>query len=713
VGAAALHLALAPKPTPTPEPRRIALRMAEGFSLGPDFERIAGRARRRGIEVQALSESSPVPRGWEEVYLATLPASDSLRGLAASFPIVLEQDGFQFDGRTYRGAQDAIVLVDPSRPKTALAIGNSQRTVAQLAIGRLFWREGKAPDYEVASGELSKEGSFLVRAGRLEIDRDSDRDRIAAREEFFRALRRETHGGVEWEFRESERAAVARWQKAASAFSAKRPFLVRLFPDAASKALYTGSSRPADLSADGSRIRVDIDVSTPDEPDLVSPVLAAAGVAVLEPAALEHRTLLMAQGARKFGKWWGRDVRGFAAFTRAAQVEPSIDEVVHSSEDVSPVLAVGTAAAWLDAGARLDGEKAVDRALGEVERGLLGKLSRWRDAAVRQPVAPPPRRPLPPGFLRGVSYAMTNSIEEAYVAPRSQETLKRLRGLSVDSVSVMPFAFSRDAKADRISFIHRNPQGETDEETLRVVADARSLGMSAMVKPQLWVGGGAFVGDIAMEDEKAWRSWFDSYRRFIVHHALVAEASGAALFCVGTELKSTEERKNDWHAVIAAVRLATGAPLLYAANWATNAPRVLFWDALDAIGVDFYDPLAKAEKVSDAMLEEGARQAARPLAELSLKLGKPVILAEAGYPPVRAAWIAPHDEASGRPAGGEDAARAVNAVYRALAKESWWKGVYWWKVFSDGKPAPAGDRGFNFLGTPAEKAIREGFERMK
>jgi hypothetical protein len=711
VGAAALLLSLAPKPTPTPEPRRIALRPAEGFSLGPDFERIASRAKRRGIEVQALPESSPVPKGWEEVYLATFPAPESLRTLLAAFPIVLEAGGFQFDGRTYRSAEDAIVLADPSHPRTAFAIGNSQRTVARLAIARLFWREGKAPDYEVASGELSKEGSFLVQAGRLEIDRTSDRDRIATRDEFFRALRRETQGGVEWEFRDSERAALARWQKAASAFAPKRPFVVRLFPDAATKALYTGSSRPADLSADGGRIRVDIDVSTPEEPDLVSPVLAAAGLAVLEPAALDHPTLLLAQGARKFGKWWGRDVRGFAAFTRAAKVEPSIEEVVLSSEDVSPVLAVGTAAAWLDAGARLDGEKAVARALGQVGAKLVTELARWREAAARQPVAPPARRPLPSGFLRGVSYAMTNSIEEAYVAPRSLETLKRLRGLSVDSVSVMPFAFARDAKADRISFIHRNPQGETDEGTLRVVTDARSLGMSAMVKPQLWVGGDAFVGDVAMEDEKAWRSWFDSYRRFIVHQAVVAEASGAALFCVGTELASTEERKNDWHTVIAGVRLATGAPLLYAANWAANAPRVLFWDALDAIGVDFYDPLAKSEKASDAMLEQGARQAVRPLAELSLKLGKPVILAEAGYPPVRAAWIAPHDEASGRPAGGEDAARSVNAVYRALARESWWKGVYWWKVYSDGKPAPAGDRGFNILGTPAEKAIREGFAK--
>jgi hypothetical protein len=306
---------------------------------------------------------------------------------------------------------------------------------------------------------------------------------------------------------------------------------------------------------------------------------------------------------------------------------------------------------------------------------------------------------------------MTNAIEEAYVAPRSLQTLRRLRDLSANSVSVMPFAFSRDSRSDRIGFVHRSLHGETDEGILRAVADARSLGMTAMVKPQLWVAGGSFVGDIAMQDERSWRSWFDSYRRFIVHHAVVAEASGAALFCVGSELSSTEDRKNDWRGVIAAVRLATGAPLLYAANWAANAPRVPFWDALDAIGVDFYDPLAKTEKASDAIIEDGARRAARPLAELSLKLGKPVILAEAGYPAVRAAWIEPHDENARRPADPKDAARAISALYRALAEDTWWKGVYWWKAFSDGRPPAAGERGFNILGTPAEKAIEEGFKK--
>jgi hypothetical protein len=233
-----------------------------------------------------------------------------------------------------------------------------------------------------------------------------------------------------------------------------------------------------------------------------------------------------------------------------------------------------------------------------------------------------------------------------------------------------------------------------------------------MLKPQLWIGGGAFVGAVAMATPEDWKNWFQAYQRFAVHHAIVAEASGAALFCLGTELSGTESHEKEWRDSIAAVRLATGAPLLYTTNWASGVTRVRFWDALDAIGADFYDPLSADPEASDAALVEGARRAADPLARLAVATGKPVVFAEAGYPPARAAWTAPHDEESERTFAPADAARAVRAVFTALGREKWWRGVYWWKAFSDGRAADASDRSFNFVGRPAGEAIVAGFRKL-
>jgi hypothetical protein len=701
-----------------PLERRVAIVLPEGWQVR-GLERWAGFARREGIEIRLAGETERLPPGWEVARFAAPPVPDLFRRHLVRFPVALEASGFVFDGRPYRDAGDAVVLTDPDRPAETLVLGNSRDAAMRMARWVLASGKRAPGEFRAVSGELSKEGRFRrARSGALEIDRTSGRDRIADRERFFSALASERRGSVVWLFRVSERPSFERWHPVLERFlaaSASRPALtVFLYPDPAAKALYMGSSRPADVTWEGDRGRIDLDATAPPEPDLVSPVLAAAAIGGSEPALRAKRTLLAAAGARAYGRWWGRDVRSFASFLERAGVHPSVAEVLADGDpnDVSPLCAVGAAASWLDVGFREEGEAALRRAFAVGEAGLTAALTRWRRSALAQPVSAPHRRAAPPGFLRGVSYAMTNSVEGSYASPRSLETLRRLSGMAVNSISIMPYGFSRTERAPQVEFVHRSPRGETDEGTLRAVSDARSLGMTAMVKPQLWIGGGAFVGTIAMTTPTDWTRWFAAYRRYAIHQAIVAEASGAALFCIGTELGATEAREKEWRETIAAVRLATGATLLYTTNWAARAPNVRFWDALDAIGADFYDPLSADSAASDAVLVEGARRAAQPVAELSASTGKPVIFAEAGYPPARSAWMAPHDEESGQPFAPEDAARSVRAVFAALTGGKWWRGVYWWKAFSDGRDAGASDRSFNFLGRPAGEAIASGFRRL-
>ena len=699
--------------TPAGEPRRIAVRVAESAPGRADLERLAGWGRRAGISIEVAPESVPVPAGSEAIRVSGLPISDSLARSLTRFPVRFERAGFLFGGRAFRGPEDGILLSDPARPEETFVVGNGGRAILGL-LRHAVWRESRTGDYLVVSGSLTKEGRFLRGKSPLALDPASGKDEIAAREGFFRSLETLDRDGVRWRFRESERPGIARWEPVLRKLGPKGcsgALTVRLFPDPSTKARYTGSSRPADIAVEGDSVRVDLDVSAPDSPDLVSPVLASAA-AVVRDARLSARPLLLAAvGARACGRWWGREVSEFGAFARQARVEPSAEEVARSQEDVSPVLAVGAAAAWLEAGARSEGEGAVARALAGGEAELVSALKRWADRAVAVRVSTPPRRALPAGFLRGISYAMSNSIDGSYASPRSRETLQRLAKMSVNSVSIMPFAFAPEPHRPSLTFVHRHPAGETDEGTVRAVSDARALGISSLIKPQIWLPG-AFVGELSMREEADWSRWFDVYRRFVVHQALVAEASGASIFCVGTELVGTEPRARDWRDTIAAVRLATGAPLVYASNWAAGAPKVPFWDSLDAIGVDFYDSLSADPAASDAQLAAGVRAAVAPLVPLARRTGKPVLFAEAGYPPVQAAWITPHDENSKRPPGRADAARAIAVVFRALEKEPWWRGVYWWKAFSDGRPAHGDDRDYNVIGTPAEQAIAEGFERL-
>jgi hypothetical protein len=187
-------LAVLPAHAHGASPRKIAIRVTDGFSLGSEFERFSGWARREGVELEVGPESSPGPAGSEVVHVAVLPASEALARLVARFPIRLTGKEFAFDGRTYGQAADAIALTDPSRPET-FVIGVGRQAALRLLARRLFWGEEDRSDYRVVSGELAKSGRFARASGPLAIDRLSDRDEIATRESFRRSLAQEERAG--------------------------------------------------------------------------------------------------------------------------------------------------------------------------------------------------------------------------------------------------------------------------------------------------------------------------------------------------------------------------------------------------------------------------------------------------------------------------------------------------------------------------------------
>ena len=502
-------------------------------------------------------------------------------------------------------------------------------------------------------------------------------------------------------------------QLAPAATGAGLPVDLRTFPGIEEQAAEDGDAAFATYALRHHRVVVHVAADAPRSVDLVSPALASARYLSARPEAARHPILVAAYGAFRAGEWWGRPVAQWAPMLRAADVLPDAGELCATggASDPPPMLAVGAAASAIDEWARAEGERAVEAAIAQADP----PVGRLRDAlarAARRPFAPPRPRPIPPGRLRGVSFAMENSVEGSYLSRRSAAALDRLKSDAVNAVAVIPYAFQRSASAPALRFPGRNPRGETEEGVLRAVEDARARGMAAIVKPQIWLWRG-FTGDIAMASAADWSAWFRGYRAYLVRYAVVAEAAGADLFDVGVELCATELREREWRDTIRAVRAVTGAPLVYSCNWGRGAAAVPFWDALDAIGVDFYDPLSPRANPTDAELAEGARAAARPLEAAAERFGKPVYLTEVGYPSVAGAWLSPNDDRSPRPFSAADPARCARAVLAALGGRGWCRGMFWWKAFSDGHEAEAGAKTFNILGRPIETAIREGFRRME
>ncbi len=486
------------------------------------------------------------------------------------------------------------------------------------------------------------------------------------------------------------------------------PLTVELAADYAAQARQTGQVGAAVRGgrADLTIVYVPQDFFA-DRYALAELLLARAGVAA-PPVLLRGAALWLAGG------WYGRPYGGWLPMLAAAGALPSASQVLAEAEaaDGSEPLWTPAAAAVVE---RLPGATAAEKLASAPAAAPLAP--RVADLLARLPAAatasaPPSlqaeaggrrasRPPLP--FLHGVSLAMLNSLDGGYHAPGLGARLDRLRGLGVDAVSLMPFAFAAGRTSPRLAFVHRRPEGESDIGLIHAARLAHAKGMRVLWKPHLWVEDDGWPGKVQMASEADWAAWWRSYRRYVLHHAFLARWTGAEVFAVGCELSCTVSRQAEWRQLIAAVRSIFPGRVTYASNWGSDLDQVDFWDALDEVGVDAYDPLAASPAASRADLARGAAALAERLAAIAKRTGRPVLLTEVGFAARRGAWIAPHEE------GGEyseaDQAAAYEARFAALDHRPWLAGTFVWKVFSGDESRWGKRADFRFLDRQAEQVI--------
>jgi hypothetical protein len=344
-----------------------------------------------------------------------------------------------------------------------------------------------------------------------------------------------------------------------------------------------------------------------------------------------------------------------------------------------------------------------------------GEAPRSRAAAAEQVGA------LPHGFVRGISYAHVHRRGHGYGSSVSASTLARLGRMGVDGLALMPFGYQRRATDERVfgfpghggdsGFFSGVDPSLLDHHLLREVRAAHRLGMRVMIKPHVWSNdywhGQEWHGTIRQRDAAGHARWWRSYRALILHYARLARRAGAEQYCIGTELVQMSTRYPDeWRALAADVRKVYEGQLTYAAHWDRELDQIAFWDALDFIGVNAYFPLDASDAAPVERLVDAWRPHRQRLARLARATGKPVVFTEAGYRPVTGTFRRPWRQRHRR-LDPEAQARAFSALFRAFSDQSWWHGIYIWKVYTD--PRRGYERGpdsFSFLQLPAEGVIR-------
>ncbi|QDU68313.1 glycoside hydrolase family 113 [Engelhardtia mirabilis] len=299
---------------------------------------------------------------------------------------------------------------------------------------------------------------------------------------------------------------------------------------------------------------------------------------------------------------------------------------------------------------------------------------------------PSDEAPAPPAGLEHVR-GMTVSCHgsgQSWASDEFAAELDELLGIGCNWIAIHPYA-SIGADGE-VRWREIDPE-HPPEWLARPLREARDRGIGLLIKPHLAYWGSPFAwrGEIDFEPGPTRERFWTTYSEWI--RTLARTCSDADGFVVGTELGLMEVDEERWRELIDEVRALTDAPLTYAANW-DRFESLGFWDALDAVGVQAYFPLAGTNLPEPAAAELTA--AWEPwiakLRAVHERTGKPVVLTELGYPRSLVAAVEPW--ASGATRGpGEARACALQerclgvALARLGPERDWLRGAFLWKCF--------------------------------
>ncbi len=298
--------------------------------------------------------------------------------------------------------------------------------------------------------------------------------------------------------------------------------------------------------------------------------------------------------------------------------------------------------------------------------------------------------------------------------PADQEHVEALRAIHADYAAVMPYGFIRERNSPDIIFdTDRQWYGETREGARQYIGLLHKNGIRVMLKPQLWIWRGVFTGELVMASEADWLRLEAAYTDFILTYATLAEETGVALFCIGTELGAfVKARPAYWEGLIAAVRERFSGRITYAANWDTYA-RIPFWKSLDLIGIDAYFPLSDARNPQVTDLRAGWKRWKADIQKLQEAIGIPVLFTEYGYRSMdftaHRPWLVDRSDAG---VNLQAQANAKRAIFEEFWDEPWFAGGFVWKWFiHHSRAGGAADNRFTPQNKPAQDVIRDYYRR--
>lgn len=285
--------------------------------------------------------------------------------------------------------------------------------------------------------------------------------------------------------------------------------------------------------------------------------------------------------------------------------------------------------------------------------------------------------------------------------PAAAESMRRMVETGANAVILVPFLRQGRAGSAEIGF----SDAVTDRQLHVAIENARKLGLTIILKPQILVDGG-WAGDIKLGNDADEERWFERYRDLIGYYARLAEHEKVDTFVIGTELSGTETSTR-WRNVIASVRSVFHGKLTYAAHGVEGVKRFPAWRDLDLVGVNLYPELG--DRVDKSSIRERMDQNVEELKKLTREILRPVWVLEVGIPSAQGALESPWDwrRLSDNSSGSEPALQdIVLGQWLEALDQPWIEAVFIWCWTSDPYAGGLDDIDYTLQNKPAEYGVK-------
>jgi len=214
----------------------------------------------------------------------------------------------------------------------------------------------------------------------------------------------------------------------------------------------------------------------------------------------------------------------------------------------------------------------------------------------------------------------------------------------------------------------------------------------------------------------SWEDWWQSYRDAMAgHFAWIAQSHHVDVLVAGSELVSTEQKKDEWTRTIRMIRDVYKGKLTYSANW-DHYRDIPFWNQLDLFSTNCYYKLGDNRDVKLEEINKRWADIQNDLLNFSKKIKKPFLFSEVGWCSLANAASEPWDYTQETVPIDNDLQKRL---YQSFFQTWWGKSnfagfmIWEWAPGDGGKGTEDEKRGYTPENKPAEKVLREYFAKPR